>query len=151
VKIDRLGLLNGFGNCSADEQFDIQQGEQRLNDFLEALLRCSNSDKCIDPDLAKKVLDKLKTNTVECSDWDRITTGGIWGASAPAPGSSINFHPEMFRHPGNYRCFAATLLHESLHSIGILHSGSGGFDPDDPVYGAQERCVRAGLCAGEGR
>jgi hypothetical protein len=150
---DRLGLLIGFINCSQTQRSTIEQAEQKLRDFFRKHFACPKGEKCVEGNMAEMVLQKLSTNTVECSDFDKITSFGnrmgIWGADAPIGGDSTRIRPNLFRSPGSYQCFSAVLFHETMHTLGVEHTMAGPSD-DDPVYGTVSKCVRAGLCGGGG-
>lgn len=128
-------------------------GERQVRNFFGSHCGGCNdpTNRCVDCSLADKVVKKLETNTVSCSDTDTITfPGGEWGASAPIGGSSIAIYPAFFLNPASYRCMASTLFHEGLHSIGIDHTGPGYNPPGDYIYPTEDACVVAGLCGGGG-
>jgi len=149
VAFDRLGLLVGFINCSNSQRSDIERAEQRLRDFFKTHFACPNREKCIEFEMADLILQRLETNKVECSDFDTITSVGIWGALAIPGSDTITFRPQSWRNPKGYDCFAAILFHETMHTLGLTHNFPP-WDPNDVIYGPQGKCVRAGLCKGGG-
>jgi RHS repeat-associated protein len=147
---DPLGLLVGFSGCSSSQRSKIEQAERAVKRFFGG--HCSGCNdpgaSCVDCSTADKVLRKLETNTVSCSDSDTSTDPNKrWGASAILGGTSITVYPALFDNPASYRCFTSTLFHEGLHSINVDHSMDG-VDERDRVYGIEFKCVRAGLCGG---
>ena len=146
---DRLGLLIGFINCSKSQRSDIERAEQQLRDFFKKHFACPKGEKCIQREMADLILQKLETNKVECSDFDRITSIGIWGASAVPGSDSITFRPNSWASPKSYGCFAATMLHETMHTLGLTHDFSP-WDVNDVIYGPEIKCMDAGLCKGGG-
>jgi len=156
-EFDRKGLVATFKNCRAKQRSAIERAERQLRDFLSKECPCAKAGgACVDCAFAHFLITKLAATDVECADADNIVgfDNGIplrAGGTAYVGSNEIKLYPALFDRPSDYRCFAATLFHETMHTMGIGHTNgldSRPSDAGDPVYGAEFSCVRAGLCGG---
>jgi len=141
-RTDVLGLLTGYGGCSATDRKQIEDAEREVARVLEANCRpCDdNSSDCVPCNRIDDVRKKLISATVSCAGSDKpIFPGSPLPRCGEAfdPGNSITIFPVGLgktKPPAgsSCNCLAGNVFHEVLHSVG-------GFTHPE-IYQAQQSC-----------